>query len=186
MPEWFIPLVNRIVKEGDEVTKKLQTVEREIVKKGEKIKGHDENKGKGVVNTIFDPKLIENLYEVSIDGMKKLNGEEIKILLENKRIDAIYYSDEGILYSSKETHAINRDFYDKSKTHGEASGKWKVQGDELCYKYDKYGTVGKYKEYEADKEFYCGYYIYSKNENYYFYSVSGDHVYGKIVSRTRI
>ena len=31
MPDWFIPLINRIVKEGDDVTKKLATVEREIV-----------------------------------------------------------------------------------------------------------------------------------------------------------
>jgi hypothetical protein len=31
MPDWFIPLINRIVKEGDNVTKKLGTVEREIV-----------------------------------------------------------------------------------------------------------------------------------------------------------
>ncbi len=31
MPDWFVPLVNRIVKEGDDVTKKLGTVEREIV-----------------------------------------------------------------------------------------------------------------------------------------------------------
>ena len=31
MPDWFIPLVNRIVKEGDDVTKKLGTIEREIV-----------------------------------------------------------------------------------------------------------------------------------------------------------
>jgi len=31
MPDWFIPLINRIVKEGDDVTKKLGTKEREIV-----------------------------------------------------------------------------------------------------------------------------------------------------------
>ena len=31
MPDWFIPLVNRIVNEGTDVTKKLGTVEREIV-----------------------------------------------------------------------------------------------------------------------------------------------------------
>jgi hypothetical protein len=31
MPDWFIPLVNRVVKEGDDVTAKLGTVEREIV-----------------------------------------------------------------------------------------------------------------------------------------------------------
>jgi len=31
MPSWYIPLVNRIVKEGDNVTKKLGTIDREIV-----------------------------------------------------------------------------------------------------------------------------------------------------------
>ena len=31
MPDWFIPLVNRITKEGTDVSKKLATVEREIV-----------------------------------------------------------------------------------------------------------------------------------------------------------
>ena len=31
MPDWFIPLINRITKEGTDVTKKLGTVEREIV-----------------------------------------------------------------------------------------------------------------------------------------------------------
>ena len=31
MPDWFIPLVNRITKEGTDVSKKLGTVEREIV-----------------------------------------------------------------------------------------------------------------------------------------------------------
>jgi len=40
MPDWYIPLVNRIVKEGDNVTKKLGTIERETVHTA-KIKGHD-------------------------------------------------------------------------------------------------------------------------------------------------
>ena len=31
MPDWYIPLINRIVKEGDDVTAKLATKEREIV-----------------------------------------------------------------------------------------------------------------------------------------------------------
>ena len=169
MPEWFKPLVNKMVKEGKlkENTKKKKVKEKENL----------------VIDTDFNPSLIENLYEVNIDGMKKLNGEEIKILLENKRIDTIYYTDESILFSAKETHTINGDYYDKSKTHGEASGKWKVQGDELCYKYDKFGTVGKYKEREADKEFSCGVYIYSYYINYYFYDVINAYVYGKIVSK---
>ena len=167
MPEWFKPLVNKMVKEG-----KL----KENTKK-KKVKGNL------VIDTDFDPSLIENLYEVNIDGMKKLNGEEIKILLENKRIDTFYTDNEGEHYSADETHTINGDYYDKSKTHGEASGKWKVQGDELCYKYDKFGTVGKYKEREADKEFSCGVYIYSYYINYYFYDVINANVYGKIVSK---
>ena len=169
MPEWFKPLVNKMVKEGKlkESTKKKKVKEKE----------------NGVIDTIFDPQLIENLYEVNIDGMKKLNGEEIKILLENKRIDTFYTDNEGEHYSADETHTINGDYYDKSKTHGEASGKWKAQGDELCYKYDKFGTVGKYKEMEADKEFICGVYIYSYYINYYFYDVIDALVYGKIVSK---
>ena len=40
MPDWFIPLINRIVKEGDDVTAKLATKEREIVHT-KKIDGHD-------------------------------------------------------------------------------------------------------------------------------------------------
>ena len=169
MPEWFKPLVNKMVKEG----KLKENTKKKKVKEEENL----------VIDTDFNPSLIENLYEVSIDGMKKLNGEEIKILLENKRIDTFYTDNEGEHYSADETHTINGDYYDKSKTHGEASGKWKVQGDELCYKYDKFGTVGKYKEMEADKEFSCGVYIYSYYINYYFYDVINAYVYGKIVSK---
>ena len=170
MPDWFVPLVNRITKDK-EFKKKLNK------EKGKKVK---EN---GVIDTDFDPSLIENLYEVNIDGMKKLNGEEIKILLENKRIDTFYIDNEGEHYSAEETHGVNGDYYEKSKIHGEASGKWKVQADELCYKYDKFGTVGIYKEKEADKEFICGVYIYSYYINYYFYNVIDAYVYGKIVSK---
>ena len=169
MPEWFKPLVNKMVKEGKlkENTKKKKVKEKENL----------------VIDTDFNPSLIENLYEVNIDGMKKLNGEEIKILLENKRIDTFYTDNEGEHYSAEETHGVNGDFYEKSKIHGEASGKWKIQADELCYKYDKYGSVGKYKEWEADKEFICGVYIYSYYINYYFYGVIDALVYGKIVSK---
>ena len=172
MPDWFIPLVNRVVKEGG-------NVEGSLNKKKKMVK----EKGNLVIDTKFNPSLIENIHEVNIDGMKKLKGEEIKILLENKRIDTFYVDYEGEHYSADETHGVNGDFYEKSKIHGEATGKWKVQADELCYKYDKYGTIGEYKEFEADKEFACGVYIYSKNKNYYFYGTTGAHVYGKIVSK---
>ena len=41
MPDWFVPLVNRVVKEGDDVTKKLGTVEREIVHSKKISKGEE-------------------------------------------------------------------------------------------------------------------------------------------------
>ena len=31
MPDWFVPLVNKIIKEGDDVTTKLATQERQLV-----------------------------------------------------------------------------------------------------------------------------------------------------------
>ena len=45
MPDWYIPLINRIVKEGDDVTAKLGTVEREIV--------HTKKIGKGEEVTVY-------------------------------------------------------------------------------------------------------------------------------------
>ena len=39
MPDWFIPLINRITKEGTDKTKKLGTVEREIVHSKQISKG---------------------------------------------------------------------------------------------------------------------------------------------------
>jgi hypothetical protein len=59
MPEWFIPLVNRIVKEGDDVTAKLGTVEREIVhtkkiSKGEEVTVY-QNLDNGNVRVEYGP-----------------------------------------------------------------------------------------------------------------------------------
>jgi len=45
MPDWYIPLINRIVKEGDDVTKKLGTIERETV--------HTKKIGKGEEVTVY-------------------------------------------------------------------------------------------------------------------------------------
>ena len=41
MPDWFIPLINRVVKEGDDVTKKLGTKEREIVHTKKIVEGEE-------------------------------------------------------------------------------------------------------------------------------------------------
>ncbi len=59
MPDWFIPLVNRIVKEGDDVTAKLGTVEREIVhtkkiSKGEEVTVY-QNLDNGNVRVEYGP-----------------------------------------------------------------------------------------------------------------------------------
>jgi YHS domain-containing protein len=41
MPDWFIPLINRITNEGTDVTKKLGTIEREIVHSKKIAQGED-------------------------------------------------------------------------------------------------------------------------------------------------
>ena len=63
MPDWFIPLVNRIVKEGDDVTAKLATKEREIVHT-KKINPNEEvtvyqNLDTGNVRVDYGPSLLD-------------------------------------------------------------------------------------------------------------------------------
>jgi hypothetical protein len=75
MPDWFIPLVNRIVKEGDDVTKKLGTVEREIVHtkkigQGEEVTVY-QNLDTGNVRVEYGPHLLDkkgNIIRASNDS----------------------------------------------------------------------------------------------------------------------
>jgi len=79
MPSWFIPLVNRITKEGTDVSKKLSTIEREIVhsKKIDKVTDvtiyQDLNTG-NVRVTIESP---HNMGEAPVDLMYTAPIEDI-------------------------------------------------------------------------------------------------------------
>jgi len=123
----------------------------------------------------------ENLYKINIDGMKRLNGEKISNLLANKKINFYHKDGNGGHYYAEETHSLNGDFYQNSKVLAEVTGEWKVQDNTLCYKYDEHGPIGEWKkEWEADKEFVCDIYIYSKNNNYYFVN-NEEEIYAKII-----
>ena len=63
MPDWYIPLINRVLKEGDDVTKKLGTVERELVHT-KKINPNEEvtvyqNLDTGNVRVEYGPPLLD-------------------------------------------------------------------------------------------------------------------------------
>ena len=63
MPEWYVPLINRIVNEGTEVTKKLATVEREIVHTKKIASGEEvpvyQNLDTGNVRVEYGPPLLD-------------------------------------------------------------------------------------------------------------------------------
>jgi hypothetical protein len=58
MPRWFIPLVNKVAAEGTDVTKKLATVEREIVHSKKISKGEEvtvyQNMDTGNVRVVYE------------------------------------------------------------------------------------------------------------------------------------
>jgi len=63
MPEWYVPLINRIVNEGTDVTKKLGTVEREIVHTKKIAPGEEvtvyQNLDTGNVRVEYGPPLLD-------------------------------------------------------------------------------------------------------------------------------
>ena len=88
MPDWYIPLVNRIVREGDDVTKKLGTIEREIV--------HTKKISKGDEVTVYQDM---NTGNVRVVYESPHNMGEAPIQLEYKAGEVI---DEG-KYAGKKT-----------------------------------------------------------------------------------
>jgi len=96
MPDWFIPLVNRITKEGDDVTAKLATKEREIVH-SKKIEGHD-------VDVYQD--LTTGDIRVSVEGDtgKHLTAYDEGLSLEYKAGEVI---EEGTMKGQKTTPEFN-------------------------------------------------------------------------------
>ena len=96
MPDWFIPLVNRITKEGTDVTKKLGTIERETVHTA-KIKGHD------------------------VDVYQDLNTGNIRVSVEGQTGKNLTAYDEGIQLEYKAGEVIEEGKHAGKKTNPEFS-----------------------------------------------------------------
>ena len=96
MPDWFIPLINRIVKEGDDVTKKLATKEREIVH-SKKIEGHD------------------------VDVYQDLDTGNIRVEVEGGTGKNLTAYDEGLALEYKAGEVIEEGKYKGQKTDPEFS-----------------------------------------------------------------
>ena len=129
MPDWFIPLVNRIVKEGDDVTAKLATKEREIVHT-KKIEGHD-------VDVYQD--LTTGDIRVSVEGGtgKHLTAYDEGLSLEYKAGEVI---EEGTMKGQKTTPEFNvaeteARYYQVGPDDAELEFEHMLQGQPL--KYDK-------------------------------------------------
>ena len=96
MPDWFFPLVNRIVKEGDDVTAKLATQERQIVHTA-KIKGHD------------------------VDVYQDLTTGDIRVSVEGQTGKNLTAYDEGLELEYKAGEVIEEGKYKGKKTDPEFS-----------------------------------------------------------------
>ena len=96
MPDWFIPLVNRIVREGDDVSKKLATIARETVHTA-KIKGHD------------------------VDVYQDLNTGNIRVSVEGGTGKNLTAYDEGLELEYKAGEVIESGKYKGKKTDSDFS-----------------------------------------------------------------
>jgi len=96
MPDWFIPLVNRITKEGTDVTKKLGTIERETVHSA-KIKGHD------------------------VDVYQNMDTGNIRVSVEGETGKNLTAYDEGLQLEYKAGEVIESGKYKGKKTKSEFS-----------------------------------------------------------------
>ena len=129
MPDWFIPLVNRIVKEGDDVTAKLATKEREIVHT-KKIEGHD-------VDVYQDLTTGDIRVSVESGTGKHLTAYDEGLSLEYKAGEVI---EEGTMKGQKTTPEFNvaeteARYYQVGPDDAELELEHMLQGQPL--KYDK-------------------------------------------------
>lgn len=123
---------------------------------------------------------LEDLFELNVNELKKLNSKEIRQLLtdkistgfmgmvprkEKQRIEYVeIHKSDGTLYY------LDNFKSDSLHKFEEGLGKWRLVGDEICYNYyDKYG--------ELEEEM-CSISIYTNNhKDYYFYYEWGDDSY---------
>ena len=104
----------------------------------------------------------EDLSTLDINKLRKLKSYEIKTALSNKKI--VGYFDDGNYF--EETHSSQGGYLGYSISEGEIIGKWKVEDNKLCYKWQKT------KIREEETEFQCTVHIYTNNKTaYYFFDI---------------
>jgi len=105
---------------------------------------------------------LEDLSKIDINKFKELKSYEIKTALSNKKI--VGYSNDRDYF--EETHMSNGDYLGYSISEGEIIGKWKVEDNKLCYKWQKT------KKREEETEFQCAVHVYTNNKKtYYFFDI---------------
>ena len=119
----------------------------------------------------------EDLSMVDINQLRKLNTEEIKAALSDKKLNGYYQYGQEEPFDFEEIHDPDGKYFQNTETMGKISGEWEVKDDELCYKYYKTSFT------EADKEFECGVSVYTKYDIvYYFFSIDRQEFYAKTTS----
>jgi hypothetical protein len=126
MPDWFIPLINRITTEGDDVTKKLGTIEREIV--------HTKKISKGEEVTVY-----QNLDTGNVRVEYQSKHSEMPIQMEYKAGEVI----ESGKYKGQKT---------KSEFEAvESEPQWEVHGpDDADIGFEGENVVGKVEDLTTD------------------------------------
>ena len=126
MPEWYIPLVNRIVNEGTDVTKKLGTVEREIV--------HTKKIGKGEEATVY-----QNLDTGNVRVEYQSAHSEVPIQMDYKAPVEDITSKGKPIKTEPEFQAV------------ESEPKWEVMGpDDADLGFDGENIVGRVEDLTTD------------------------------------
>ena len=112
----------------------------------------------------------ENLSKTDINKLRKLKSYEIKTALSNKKI--VGHFNDGNYF--EETHTSQGDYLGYSISEGKIIGKWKVNDNKLCYKWQKT------KIREEETEFQCIVYVYTNNKKaYYFFDVNNKFFFAK-------
>ena len=126
MPDWFIPLINRVVKEGTDNTKKLGTVEREIV--------HTKKIGKGEEVTVYQDM---NTGNVRVEYQSA--HSEMPVQMEYKAPEEITSGKHAGTKTKSEFEAV------------ESEPKWEVSGpDDADLTFEGENVVGRVEDLTTD------------------------------------
>ena len=119
----------------------------------------------------------EDLSNVDINKLTKLNTEEIIAALSDKKLNGYYQFSAEDIFDFEEIHESDGKYFTNTEKLGKVSGEWEAKDDQLCYKYYKTSFS------EADKEFDCGAFVYTKYDIvYYFFDIEKQYFYAKSTS----